>query len=178
MNHQIHEVERLAVRTRADIAAHIRVGRWDDEITHMLGVAPQDVAAVRRQTGIRPRTARKDRVLCSLEEALWGQVRHLADGHAQWLGDLDSYRQPIFLHDGRYHLARRLSYTLGHGREPAGRVVDGCEHPACIAHDHLLDESERVYLGAVLHTLFSPTTAAPTAVGLAVPPPMAGGPAA
>jgi hypothetical protein len=160
MNDHTRDAERLRLLTRADIAAHIRVGRWDDEITHMLGVTVQDVAAVRQQVGIRPRAGRKRNVLCSVEEALWAQARHLPDGHAQWLGDLDSYRRPILLHDGRYHLARRLSYTLGHGREPVGRVVDGCEHPACIAHDHLLDEAEHTYLASVLSTLFD-TTAPP-----------------
>ncbi|MBY8341858.1 hypothetical protein JYK17_17660 [Streptomyces sp. KC 17012] len=152
-----HARTRMTVLIRADIAAHVRVGRMDRDIVRLLGVAPAAVTAVRRQLHIPCRSVRGFRPRC-LEDAFWGQTRHRPDGHLQWLGTVDDQGNPVLWHSSYVYSARRIAYRFGHGTEPSGPVTVDCDQSWCVEPTHLIDEPTRTYLTGVLTALFGGPT--------------------
>ncbi|MER8030653.1 hypothetical protein ABTZ78_17040 [Streptomyces bauhiniae] len=154
MNH--HPRDRMAVLTRADIAAHIRAGHHDQDIVAALKVTLPTVTAVRRQLhypasrarGFRPET---------VDDAFWGLVRHLPDGHVLWLGDTDTLHGiPVFDKIEVYG-ARGYAFEKGHGRPPVGVALPICGNDRCVAYNHLADHLIRAQLSYVLTALFGGT---------------------
>ncbi|MFJ6540578.1 hypothetical protein ACIQMP_08020 [Streptomyces sp. NPDC091385] len=141
----------MTVLVRADIAAHIRVGRHDKEITANLGVSAQAVTAVRNQLGIPAVRARGSRPR-TVDDAFWGTVRHLPD-HLIWCGDVDHEGLPTFTYLQVYS-ARRYAYEQGYGRPPVGPPTPICGRGRCVDYEHLADEPTRYQLATVLNSLF------------------------
>ncbi|MCI3277574.1 hypothetical protein [Streptomyces cylindrosporus] len=152
----VRERERLHALTRADVAAHVRAGWMNRDIVRRLGVAPAVVTAVREQLGAPANSAHGFRP-SSLEDAFWGQVRHIPDGHLLWLGGLDPDGGPCFQHGPHVYAARRVAYQLGHRRDPDGPATPACGHDRCVEPHHLVDQPQRRYLVSVLTALFGDT---------------------
>jgi len=147
----------MAVLVRGDIAAHIRADRPTRDIMRLLGVPRAAVEAVANQLG-RPASTRRGFRPSSLEDAFWGQVRHLPDGHLLWLGDHDPHGAPVLWCTPFVYSARRVSYELRHGRHPDGPLTQTCGHDQCVEADHLADPAGRQYLATVVTTLFGEPT--------------------
>ncbi|MFI1535496.1 hypothetical protein [Streptomyces anandii] len=149
---QHHTRDRMAVLLRADIAAHIRVGRPDHDICLLLDANYDAVATVRQQLGLRPKgvSGRPH----SIEEAFWGSVRHEADGHTRWLGEMGPDNTPVLRHGPRHYDMRRCAYLIGHTHDPVGSVTAGCGEDWCVEPEHLADGVTRAYLHDVITALF------------------------
>ncbi|MER7971030.1 hypothetical protein ABTX35_18885 [Streptomyces sp. NPDC096080] len=147
---------RMAVLVRADVAAHIRAGRLDDDIRRLLRVTTATIRDVRRQSGVGHRLARGFRPR-SLEEAFWGSVRHLPDGHLLWVGDVTADGHPYVQVGKHLRSARLTAYRLAHGRAPHGPLLPCCGLDLCVDREHLLDRHARDVLAATLTALYGDT---------------------
>lgn len=153
MNNLSYESARMSVLVRADIAAHIRIGRMTRDIMRLLAVPRAAVEDVRSQLGLPSRATRGFRPR-SIEDVFWGHVRHLPDGHALWLGDHDPHGGPCLEYRPYMYSARRVAFRLRHGRTPDGPVTVTCGYDQCVESAHLADEPTRAYLTAVVAALF------------------------
>ncbi|BFP50114.1 hypothetical protein KCMC57_64820 (plasmid) [Kitasatospora sp. CMC57] len=64
-------------------------------------------------------------------------------GHLDWSGPVNSAGRAIVPFAGRIRTAARIAFEVRYGREPVGYVSVACDHPHCLAGDHLDDAVSR-----------------------------------
>ncbi|MFI6979333.1 hypothetical protein ACIBSV_12205 [Embleya sp. NPDC050154] len=74
------------------------------------------------------------------------------DGHLDWTGYRDQGGRPRYQQNGTAWTGMRLAWTTTRTREPDGNVRADCDHPGCVAPDHLTDRRDRELAAAVLGT--------------------------
>ncbi|MER5769578.1 hypothetical protein [Streptomyces sp. NPDC001985] len=124
------------------IAALLRAGHSNADISRRTHVDPHTIAAIRTDLGI-PKTRRgRSPVFASPEAAYW--ARTTPDGvHLQWTGRRDTFGTAVFDHRCRTHTALRIAFQIRHGREPVGKVRAGCDYPRCVAPGCVEDQPMR-----------------------------------
>ncbi|MFJ6085091.1 hypothetical protein ACIQI8_27155 [Streptomyces sp. NPDC092369] len=149
-----HARARMQVLVRADIAAHIRLGRADRDIQRLLRVPARAVQSVRQQLGNAPLRRVRDRRHAGFADVFWGSARHMPDGHLLWVGTTYDSGTPVLQVGSQLRSVLRIGFLLGHGREAQGAVTSGCGGERCVEPEHLLDHPARVYIADSLTALF------------------------
>lgn len=124
---------------RADIITLLAEGHSDREIHRRLGAYPARVGKIRAELGL-PKYQPKPAL--TLEQRWATRTRPTSGGHMRWTGAIRG-GMPNLTYQQRNHSARRIAFTIGHGRPPEGRVLPGCEYGWCIAPEHATDEPMR-----------------------------------
>lgn len=123
---------------RADIVALLAEGHSDRYIARTLHADPKRVAKVRAGLDL----PQYEQVGLTLEQKWATRARAVSGGHVRWEGGRRN-GMPNLVHKQRNHSARRVAFLIGHGREPVGRVLPGCEQSWCVAPEHATDEPMR-----------------------------------
>lgn len=82
------------------------------------------------------------------------RTRDAGNGHLDWIGAHTAEGAPRFNDHGTVITANQLAWKVGRKRPPVGRVQRDCDHPGCVAPDHLTDHRDRELIRAILR----PTT--------------------
>ncbi|MGW4222946.1 hypothetical protein ACWEG1_05765 [Streptomyces bauhiniae] len=135
---------------RADIIALLQEGRSDRHIAAALHTSNKRVRRIRGELEL-PEATRATTI--TLEQAWRARTRDTGDGHLTWTG---AYREgfPTLKHNGINHTARRIAFTIAHGREPEGRVLAGCGHATCVHPRHVTDQPMREALNTQYQQIF------------------------
>ncbi|MFE1125861.1 hypothetical protein ACFW6R_04345 [Streptomyces albidoflavus] len=133
---------------RTEVERLLREGRSARAIAAELHVCAKDVAALRTELGL-PR-ARSGKAATPLAELFQQRTRPVEGSHLEWTGHHTNSGVPALRHGGRLHTAYRVAYRLRTGRDPVGKVTAGCDHPGCIAPNHVDDQRDRATYRAVL----------------------------
>ncbi|NEB92402.1 hypothetical protein [Streptomyces bauhiniae] len=135
---------------RADIIALLQEGRSDRYIATALRTSTKRVRRIRHDLEL-PEATRATTI--TLEQAWTARTVDASDGHLAWAG---AYREgfPTLKHNGINHTARRIAFTIAHGREPIGRVLAGCGHATCVHPRHVTDQPMRNTLNTQYHQIF------------------------
>lgn len=73
----------------------------------------------------------------TLADKFWMRVEK-ADGCWNWTWSVQSKGYGTIAHNGKQHLAHRVSYEMAYGEIPAGAEVDhSCNNTRCVRPDHL-----------------------------------------
>jgi hypothetical protein len=123
---------------RADIIRLLAEGHSDREIGRRLHTNPKRVGRIRTELEL----PQYEPTTIPLEQKWTTHTQPTPGGHLRWTGPLRA-GTPNLVHGGRNYSARRIAFRLGHGREPAGRVLPGCGQSWCIAPDHAEDTAMR-----------------------------------
>lgn len=123
------------VRDNARRAGHIPLWAWDDNIDDP-AAKPSGVPRVRQPMPTLS-AADKTRIACYIQPA--------GGGCARWTGPVDELgagRIAVGPKTARRHLrARRVSYWLATGHQPAGKVTPSCGNAWCVAGRHMVDSA-------------------------------------
>ncbi|MFI8351247.1 hypothetical protein [Streptomyces sp. NPDC085596] len=136
--------------SRADIITLLQEGRSDRYIGQTLHTSTKRVRRIRRDLEL-PDATRASTI--TLEQAWTARTCDTGDGHLTWTG---AYREgfPTLKHDGINHTARRIAFTVAHGRTPVGRVLAGCGHASCVHPRHVTDQPMREALNTQYQQIF------------------------
>lgn len=125
---------------RADIIALLRQGHSDREIGRRLHTNPKRAGRIRAELGLPRAVTTITRTL----RQTWATFTEPAgDGHMKWTGYLREGTCPVLKYRGVDYAARRIAFEIGHGRQPIGRVLPGCDYPGCIAPQCTTDQPIR-----------------------------------
>ncbi|MGW7197251.1 hypothetical protein [Streptomyces chryseus] len=92
-----------------------------------------------------------NRQTLTVEEKWATFTRPVDGGHLEWTGRRTKVgRTPVFTYRERTITARPVAFRLRTGRAPVGYVKAECEHPGCVAPEHLDDEQGRTQTRAML----------------------------
>lgn len=127
---------------RADVAELLHTGLSDRAIGRQLHADRQRVAATRAVLGL-PKTRSGGRPAASLEDAFRDRTRPVDGGHLEWTGHINRKGLPALRHNGAMHTAYRVAFRLRTGHDPVGRVRPDCDHPRCVAPEHVEDAPGR-----------------------------------
>lgn len=120
---------------RADIVALLAEGHSDREIGRRLHTNPKRVRRIRTELELPDY---QPTPTLTLEQKWATRTKTVAHGHMRWTGGLRG-GMPSLTYQQYNYSARRIAFRLGHGREPVGRVLPGCDHTWCIAPEHTTD---------------------------------------
>ncbi|MFC7817612.1 hypothetical protein ACFUTR_23560 [Streptomyces sp. NPDC057367] len=121
---------------RADIIALLQEGHSNREIGRRLHTNPKRVGRIRTELGI-PEAVRT--TILTLEQTWATFTEPTGDGHLMWTGYHREGTCPVLKYRGVDYSARRVAFELGHGRQPVGRVLWGCDYRGCVAPAHTTD---------------------------------------
>lgn len=126
---------------RADIIALLREGGHSDrEIGRRLHTSTRRVRRIRNELGL-PLAVRRATIT---REQAWSAFAEPVDGgHMRWTGYLREKTCPVLKYRNVDYSARRVAFEIGHGRQPVGRVLPGCDYPGCVAPEHTTDQPMR-----------------------------------
>ena len=132
--------------TRNEVVELLQQGLSNSEIGRRLRTSPKRVARIRAEYGL-PRIV--PRPALTLEQKWATFTRPAPGGHVEWIGALHEGRTPTLRYRGRSLSARRVAFGMAHSREPVGRVLPGCDHPGCVAPQHVEDQLLRNQYNAI-----------------------------
>lgn len=130
------------MNVRPDIEALIREGHSNAAIARQLHVATKTVRATRTALDLPPSQHGHPHGL-TLEQTWQARTQPVDGGHLEWDGQHNSHGVPILNWHGKRHSAYRIAYRIRTGREPVGKVKPSCEHPGCVAPEHVDDDATR-----------------------------------
>ncbi|MEU2120035.1 hypothetical protein ABZ567_31360 [Streptomyces sp. NPDC016459] len=85
--------------------------------------------------------------MTGLAERFAARTRLLDGGHMEWTGPLKGGRSTPLMYDrGRDVTARAVAFRIATGRAPVGYVRAECDHPGCVAPEHMADAPTRTKL--------------------------------
>jgi hypothetical protein len=124
---------------RADIITLLADGHSNNEIGRRLHTNPIRVARIRTELDLpnyQPHPA------LTLEQRWAVHAKPVAGGHMRWDGSLRCGTANLVYRQRNYS-ARRVAFTIQHGREPVGRVLPACRLGWCVAPACATDEPMR-----------------------------------
>lgn len=124
--------------TRADVAELLHAGYGDRTIARQLSVTTSTVTAARTELGL-PKAQGGFKRAASIEDLFWKRTRPADDGHLHWDGHLTSNGTPGIHWNRAMHSALRVAYRIRTGHDPEGYAHVTCEHPGCVAPQHVDD---------------------------------------
>jgi hypothetical protein len=123
---------------RADVAELLHAGFGDRTIARRLSVTTTSVTAARTELGL-PKAQGGTKRAASIEDLFWRRTRPADDGHLDWDGHRTSRGTPAIHWDGGMHSALRVAYRIRTGHDPEGYAHVTCQHPGCVAPQHVDD---------------------------------------
>lgn len=131
------------MKIRADVAAMLRAGRSDRDISRTLHVDAKTAAAAR--AALRIPKARSGPAAATSPQDLFRRRTEAVDGgHLKWTGHIGSNGIPVIRWAGRLSSVYQLAFVMRYGRPPVGQVRPGCGFHGCVAPDHVQDQPMRV----------------------------------
>jgi hypothetical protein len=124
---------------RADVVDMLRANHSQAHIMRTLGVCYATVKTARDSLGM-PSPGAGRRPLQDPAAAFWARTERVDGGHMRWTGARSTGGGTVIGLNGQYVSGARVGFTLGHGREPIGRVTAGCGYTGCVTPDHLTDQ--------------------------------------
>ncbi|OPC79955.1 hypothetical protein B4N89_02435 [Embleya scabrispora] len=88
----------------------------------------------------------------TLAEAFAQRTQDAGNGHLDWTGFRDRDGRPRYQVAGTAWTGMRLAWATTRTRPPDGNVRADCDHPGCVAPEHLTDRRDRDLTRAVLGT--------------------------
>lgn len=126
--------------SRAAIEELLRAGYGDRTIARQAGATLASVTRLRAELGL-PKAVGGTKKAGSLEDLFWRRTQPAGDGHLNWTGHR-SGKGTATLHWGKnVHSALRVAYRIRTGHDPDGYAHATCNHPGCIAPDHVDDSA-------------------------------------
>lgn len=129
------------------IAALLAQGATNRAIAAELGIDKDTAARYRTHLrfGPAPKRPHPTRSTLTVEEKWATFTRPVEGGHVEWTGRrrTDSGTM-VFTHHSREYTARSIAFRVRTGRAAVGTVTAECEHPECVAPEHVEDEPGRV----------------------------------
>jgi hypothetical protein len=125
-------------QVRALLATH-----GNTQIAAELHMDTRTVRALREEAGVAYVPA--PRGYATAEDKWADHVRPVDGGHLEWTGERASSksRTPIMRFQERSVSPAGIAFRKHNGRDPVGQVMAECEHPQCIAPEHVQDEPGR-----------------------------------
>lgn len=123
---------------RADIRELLHAGYGDRTIARQLSVTTSTVTAARTELGL-PKAQGGFKRAANVEDLFWKRTLPADDGHLDWDGHLTSNGTPGIHWNRAMHSALRVAYRIRTGHDPEGYAHVTCEHPGCVAPQHVDD---------------------------------------
>ena len=123
---------------RPDVAELLHAGYGDRTIARRLGVTISSVTAARTELGV-PKAQGGFKRAANVEDLFWRRTQPTQDGHLDWDGHLTSNGTPGIHWNRSMHSALRVAYRIRTGHDPEGYAHVTCEHPGCVAPQHVDD---------------------------------------
>ena len=77
----------------------------------------------------------------TVEDPFWCRTRPAGDGHLDWTGYRNEKGTASFHWRHTGYSALRIAYRIRTGQDPEGYAHATCEHPGCVAPDHVADSA-------------------------------------
>lgn len=123
---------------RPDVAELLHAGFGDRTIARQLAVTVSSVTAARTSLGL-PKAQGGTKRAANVEDLFWRRTRPTDDGHLHWDGHRTSNSTPGIHWNGAMHSALRIAYRIRTGHDPEGYAHVTCQHPGCVAPQHVDD---------------------------------------
>lgn len=123
---------------RPDVAELLHAGFGDRTIARQLAVTISSVTAARTSLGL-PKAQGGIKRAASVEDLFWRRTQPTDDGHLHWDGHRTSNSTPGIHWNGAMHSALRIAYRIRTGHDPEGYAHVTCQHPGCVAPQHVDD---------------------------------------
>ncbi|WP_406420004.1 hypothetical protein [Streptomyces sp. NBC_00842] len=140
------------MKIRAEVAEMLRNGSSNAEIMRTLHVGHKTVAQARQALGF-PTPARGGRPLLPIPTLFAARTEPVDGGHLRWTGHV-SKGVPVLGRRGNSLSAYRIAFKIRHNRESIGYAKPGCNHPGCVAPDHMQDQPMRDRLNTTFNAIF------------------------
>lgn len=126
---------------RPDIAELLAAGYGDRTIARQLNVPVGTVGHARTVLAI-PAGRPGPKPTNSPEDLFWRRAQPIDGGHLLWPA-YTPRNGSVIKHGGIRHSVHRIAFRIGHGREPVGRVLTGCDRAGCVHPRHVEDQRMR-----------------------------------
>lgn len=125
-------------QVRALLATHSTT-----QIAAELHMDTRTVRALREEAGVA--YIPSPRGYATAEDKWADHVRPVDGGHLEWTGERakSKSRTPVMRFRDRSVSPAAIAFRKHNGRDPVGQVMAECEHPRCIAPEHVQDEPGR-----------------------------------
>jgi DNA-binding CsgD family transcriptional regulator len=123
---------------RPDVAELLHAGYGDRTIARQLGVTASSVTTARAELGL-PKVQGGHKPAANVEDLFWRRTQPTEDGHLNWDGHRTNKGTPAIRWNGALHSALRVAYLIRTGHDPEGYAHVTCEHPGCVAPQHVDD---------------------------------------